>query len=649
MNKNYLLLAFSCITVFAFAQTNPSGIYNDDPWQKLPLGTEESHYHRIAATGGKVETARVEPPNWWVGMQHPTLEILIYDQDIRNAEVAISYTGVQVLKTTRLQNPNYLFVEIKIGPGTKAGKFPIVLTKSDGTKKTYPYELRERKKAAGRINGLDASDFIYLIMPDRFANGDPGNDSYADMAQVGVNRQKIFFRHGGDLVGVMEHLDYLEELGVTAIWLNPVLENNQPYESYHGYAVTDNYKIDRRFGSNEQYVKLAELCQARGIKLIKDVILNHLGDRHWLIRDLPDETWVHQFDEFTKTNYRAPTLVDPYAAESDRSRMSDGWFDHHMPDLNQQQVQLANYLIQSNIWWVEYAGIDAYRIDTYPYPDQKFMAEWGRRLQEEFPTLSFFGEIWDHGIAIQAHFTQDNGLREYNTFLQGCTDFQMNYAIQEAVTKPQGWTDGAARLYYVLTQDFLYKDPFRNVLFLDNHDLGRFFLTVGKDIHKFKSGLTLLLTQRGIPSMYYGTEMLLTGIPGGGFGEGGRLDFPGGWKEDTINKFEKKGRTAQEKEVFDFVKKLANYRKNTPALHRGKLMQFVPENSIYVYFRYDSDKTVMVILNANDTPVTVPTARYRERTGGFSTAKNVLTDEVLKDISNIAVDKNSVLVLELGN
>lgn len=649
MSKNYFLLTLlSCTITLLSAQTNPA-LYNDDPWQKLPLGMEESKFRHIPATGGKVDQARVEPPNWWIGMKNPVLEILIYDQDVRDSEVAIAYPGVRVLKTTRLQNPNYLFVEVEIGPGTKAGKFSIELSKKGSAKKTYPYELREKKKAEGRIAGVDASDLIYLIMPDRFANGDSGNDSYADMRQTGTNRQKIFFRHGGDLVGVMEHLDYLEELGVTALWLNPVLENDQPYESYHGYAFTDHYAIDKRFGSNEQYAKLAELCQARGIKLIKDIVHNQVGDQHWFIRDLPDETWIHQFSEFTKTTYRAPALMDPYASESDRTRMSDGWFDHHMPDLNQQHPQLANYLIQNNIWWVEYAGLDAFRIDTYAYPDQKFMAEWGRRLQEEFPTLSFFGEIWDHGAPIQAHFTQNNGLRGYNTFLPGCTDFQMNYAMQEAVGRQQGWTEGAARLYYVLAQDFLYEDAFRNVLFLDNHDLGRIYRNVNQDFRKYKSNLALLLTQRGIPSLYYGTEMLLTGVPGGGFGEGGRLDFPGGWKEDTINKFEAKGRTALEKEAFDYVRKLANYRKNTPALHRGKLTQFVPENSIYVYFRYDADKTVMVILNANDTPVTVPTARYQERMAGFTKAKNVVTEEVIRDISSIPVERNTVVVLELNN
>ncbi len=362
---------------------------------------------------------------------------------------------------------------------------------------------------------------------------------------------------------------------------------------------------------------------------------------------LPSEDWIHQFDQFTKTTYRAPTLMDPYVAEADKMRMTDGWFDHHMPDINQQKKHVANYLIQNHIWWVEYSGQDAYRIDTYAYNDQDFMAEWGRRLKKEFPSLGIFGETWVHGAPVQAQFTQNNHLREeYNSHLPGVTDFQLYYAIMEALNREQGWTEGVARIYFTLAKDFLYEDPNRNVIFLDNHDLGRLYSVLGESMTKFKSAMALLMTMRGIPMIYYGTEILLKG-EGGAFGEAGRIDFPGGWQSDKTDKFNENGRTSLENEAFNYVKTLANYRKNTPALHSGKLMQFVPENGVYVYFRYDSEKTIMVIYSSNNKKSIVPTARYKERMAGFTSAKDVISGKVLSGIENIEVGANTSLILEM--
>ena len=402
-------------------------------------------------------------------------------------------------------------------------------------------------------------------MPDRFANGDYSNDSFDDMLQSGINRGKMFFRHGGDLQGIIDHLDYLKELGVTALWLNPVLENDQPYASYHGYAITDHYNIDRRFGDNELYKTFVEKCHEKGIKVIMDIIFNHCGHEHWLIKDLPAEDWVHQWPEFTRSNFRASVINDPYASKTDTKKLLEGWFDYSMPDLNQQNERLANYLIQNTIWWVEYSGQDAYRIDTWFFPDQDFLSRWAKRMQQEFPRLGMYGETWAQMMSVQASFAEDSGLTdEYNSHLPGITDFQLNFAIEEALTQKQSWTGGAARLYYTLAQDYLYEDPLRNVIFLDNHDKSRFFSTIGEDIDKYKSGMAFLLTMRGIPSIYYGTELLFAAIsdPDGKV----RQDFPGGWKEDKINKFNVSGRTAAEKDAFEYVKKLANYRKNTPAL-----------------------------------------------------------------------------------
>ena len=639
----FSLLLLSLSSCF-FAQ-NPN-IYDDNPEQRLPIGVEKPRHHFITATGGKVDKARVEPPFWWTGMAHPELEVLIYDQNISDYEVSLKgAAGVRLAGAQKVQNPNYLFVELEIGPGAPAHKFDIVLTKGNDSR-VYPYEFKSRQTPAARRPTVDAADFIYLLMPDRFANGDPTNDSFDDMNQVGVNRSKMYFRHGGDLKGVMDHLDYFTELGVTALWLNPVLENNQPYESYHGYAITDFYNLDKRFGNNELYKKFVDGCHAKGLKVVMDIVFNHCGSEHWFIKDLPSEDWVHQWKEFTKPNYRETVFADPYTAESDRKKLTDGWFDNHMPDLNQRNPRLANYLIQNIIWWTEYSGQDAYRIDTYFYPDQAFMARWAARMQEEFPGIELIGEVSAQSVPTQAVFTQDNHRFDgFNSHLPAIKDFQLAYAIAEALNRPQGWTEGASRLYYVLAQDFLYKNPFRNLTFLDNHDMSRFLSVVNGDEDKLKAGLAFLLTTRGIPSMYYGTEMLMKGTsnPDGKV----RQDMPGGWQEDKTNKFTAAGRTPAENAFFNFVKKLANYRKINPVLQTGKLTQFIPENGIYVYFRYNSEKTVMCILNTNDRAVTVPTQRYEERMLGFTKAKNVVTDTVLSDLTNIEVGRVSTMVLEL--
>ena len=624
-----------------------SSIYNDDPMQKRAIGVEESEYRVRVPDGGPVTEARIEPPNWWVGMRDNKLQLLIYDEEISTSGVQIDYPGVTVQAVHRVENPNYLFVDLLIGPATVAGEFPIVLS-ADGEERTYAYELQERLPQEGRLQGLTSEDLIYLIMPDRFANGDPGNDSYPDMNQSGINRDKVFFRHGGDLMGVMEHLDYLEELGVTALWLNPVLENDQPYESYHGYAITDHYEIDKRFGTNEQYRQLVELCHERGMKVIMDVIHNHVGDEHWFIKDLPTSDWIHQDTEhLRKSNFRETALVDPHASAYDKEQLSDGWFDAHMPDLNQRNPFLAQYLTQNAIWWNEFSGHDAYRIDTYFYPDQDFMYDWAKRLNDEYDEFSFFGETWVQGYSVQAQFTENSAIRGgVPTDLPAVTDFQLFFAIQEVLAGQEGWTQGTARLYYTLAHDYLYEDAYRNVIFLDNHDLARYFTVVGEDLDRYKMGLAFLLTTRGIPMIYYGTEILLSGS-GGGFGEGGRKDFPGGWKEDYFDKFRAVNRTAAEEEAYTFVKKLANYRKNSNALTQGKLIHFIPNNGVYVYFRQGVDATVMVLLNARDQEQIVNTESYQEILKGFTGAEDVVTGEKYPEINEIKVSGRSTLVLEL--
>ncbi len=641
--RNLLLFFIGCLYVSVAAQSGLDSLYDDRPMQRFPLGISPPEYRTITADGGPIDKYRVEPPFWWTDRVSPELQLLIYDRDVSHFdEVFIDYEGISLVGVHKVENPNYLFLDLLISPDVLAGNFPIIL--SNGSEQhVYQYELRNSEPID---RGIDAGDLIYLIMPDRFANGDPQNDSFETMNQVGTNREKVLFRHGGDLIGIMEHLDYLETLGITTVWLNPVFENDQYYESYHGYAATDFYQVDKRLGTNEQYRHFVDLCHARGIQVVMDVVFNHVGDQHWFVRDLPSRDWINQHEGFTKTSYRAPVLMDPYAAQSDKERLTKGWVDNHMPDLNQENPLLANYLIQNSIWWAAFAGLDAFRIDTYFYANQEFMIRWASRMKAEFPDLSFFGETWVHGVVTQAQFTQNSFRRDINTNLPAVTDYQMHHALLEALEEEQGWTDGVSWIYYTLAKDFVYEDPYRNVLFHDNHDLTRIFSKVRGDLSRWKSAVALLMTTRGIPCIYFGTEILLRNIVDES-GEAGRVDFPGGWPSDEKNKFLTEDRTLFEQQAFEYLSALARYRKQTTALQDGKLAQFVPEDGIYVYFRYDEAKTIMVIYNSNEVPTTIETVRFTEFLRTFSKAKDVISGQFYEDISSFDLSANATVVLEL--
>ena len=619
-------------------------IYNDDPAQYMPLGMQHAEYHYYVDTGlTRIDKRRINPPFWWTAMKNPKLQIMIYDLKIKDYDVSLGNAGgINLLNVVRVPNPNYLFIDIEITKKANPGIFDIVLAK-DGHKIKYKYELKERSNDDKR--GLSNADLIYQIMPDRFANGDYYNDSFDDMMQQGINRSKMYFRHGGDIQGMIDHLDYISDLGATAIWSTPLLENDQPYASYHGYAITDFYNIDKRFGTNELYRKFVSTAHQYGIKVIMDIVLNHCGNENWLMRDIPSANWIHQWPEFTRSNFRSSVIPDPYASDFDKKKLEEGWFDYSMPDLNQSDSLLATYLIQNNIWWVEYADLDAYRIDTWFFPDQKFLSKWVDAMLYEFPKLTLYGETWVQNESVQAHFTKNNKSGEEKLFnLPSVTDFQLNFAIEEALTKPQTFTAGVSRLYYTLAQDFLYDNAYNNVIFLDNHDKTRIFTTVAKDKNKLKSAIGLLMTLRGIPSLYYGTELMFEGDanPDGKV----RQDFPGGWKEDKINKFQTDGRTKTENEIFEYIKGLANYRKANPLLQTGKFKHFIPENGIYVYFRYNDDKTVMVILNTSDEKPKLSLDRYKEMIKSHTKAKQLPEGKQIY-LNNINMDKNSILILEL--
>jgi len=585
---------------------------------------------------------RVEPRNWWVGFKDQSLQLLVRGNRIADRTVSLNYAGVKLVSVQKVENPNYLFVNLHISSATKSGTFPIIFSKKGDKTISYTYELKSRKP---QTRGVTDKDFIYLIMPDRFANGDINNDKVEGMKDKTFSRDSIFYRHGGDIQGIINNLPYLQDLGVTTLWLNPVLENDEYRASYHGYANTENYMVDRRFGNNELYKKLVDECHKRGMKMIKDLVHNHIGDQHFLYQDQPAKDWFHQWSKYTGTTYKDQTLFDPYAAKSDKKLMTDGWFDRHMPDVDQQNPLVKKYITQSHIWWIEYAGLDGFRLDTYAYNDKVFMAEWAKAVSKEYPTFTYFGETWVNGTANQVFFTEGNTVNQkFDTGLQAVTDFQTYFAINEALNGKFGWTDGVNRLYSVLASDYQYKDPTRNVVFLDNHDISRFYSVVNEDFEKYKSGIILLLSLRGIPQIYYGTEILMKNYanPDGKV----REDFPGGWPNDKLNKFIPAGRNEKENEAFNFVKKLANYRKNNPVLQNGKMMQFVPEKGIYVYFRYNKDKTVMVVMNSNEQAEELETARFVERTGNYKTAQNIITDEKLA-LGKLKLPAKTTYIFEL--
>lgn len=592
----------------------------------------------------KIPVKRVDPANWFVGLPNPNLELIIHAEGVGNSKASLSYGGLSIVKTESPENQDYLYLTLKIEKTCKPGKFDVNLVNGKN-KYSFTYELKPRRKAGTYAQGVTNKDLIYLIMPDRFANGDYSNDINKTSNEPSINRDSMYWRHGGDLSGIENHLDYLQELGVTSLWLNPVQENDQPKTSYHGYAITDHYLIDPRLGSNEEYTKLVNALHAKRMKMVMDIVPNHMGNEHYLFKNMPSKDWVNQWDSFTKTTYRAPTQLDPYVSAKDLKRFSDGWFDHHMPDLNQRNPHVANYLTQSYIWWVETAGIDDFRIDTYAYPDQAYMSQLGRDLKEAFPQMNMFGEIWEHGVGVQSFFSEGFASRDdMNSHLPSVIDFQLHYAINDALTKSFGWTDGVARIYYTLAKDILYKDAMRNVTFLDNHDLSRFYSVVGEDIRKFKMGISMLLTMRGIPSVYYGTEILMTGYsnPDGLV----RSDFLGGWKEDEVDKFTPAGRNEKENEAVEYFSKLANWRLTSEAATGGKMMQFIPEKSMYVYFRYTDSEKVMIILNAADEKQTLDLNRFTEMVSEGNAGKDVLSGKTITLGKSMDLEPWSVQVIE---
>lgn len=588
-----------------------------------------------ASMAQKVE--RIDPPHWWAGLQSDTLQLLIKGSKMdRVKEVSVPNSTLKIIRKP-LANANYVLLELVGMRTVEAGTLDIRLNN-----KRVPFTIKPKYTAEPK--GLSAKDQLYLITPDRFANGNPANDAYPSMTEPVANRTEPYGRHGGDVQGIINHIPYFKELNQTALWINPLLENNQPEASYHGYAITDHYRLDPRFGTNQDFRVLVDQLHANNMKMVMDVVYNHVGSQHYLFLSPPDSSWFHFFPTYLQTNYRATTWFDPYASQADSDRMRNGWFDKHMPDLNQQQPDCAKWLIQNSIWWVAEFGVDAYRIDTYAYPDQRFMAKLGQEMRREFPNFFLFGETWVHGPQVQSWFSDDNPRRPFRTYQQSLTDFQLYFAIKEGLTREPDWSSGIHRVYYTLAGDYLYNHPEWLVTFVDNHDEGRFYGMVGKDFNKYKMGLTLLYTLRGIPCLYYGTEILMQETDGHGKM---RQDFPGGWKEDARNAFVPAGRTEEENRAFDLVKALTKLRRENSALTTGKTIQFAPNNGAYAYARMDEQSSFLVFVNGSSKPVAFTTSYYDEVLHGQRTLTDALLGSAVELGATVELGPWEVLVLKL--
>jgi len=593
----------------------------------------------------KVKFDKIEPPFWWTGMKHPELQLMVHGENIATSKPEFSYPGVTLAGSTSVENPNYLFLDLLIGKDALPGNFNINFRLGKKIIITYTYQLLARESDAAQHKGFDESDIIYLVFPDRFVNGDTTNDSHPAMLEKAV-RSIPDSRHGGDLKGVMDKLDYMEKLGITALWLNPVLENNQAAYSYHGYAISDFYNVDPRIGTNEDFKKLNILLHQRGMKAVMDMVFNHCGIGHWWINDLPSNDWINQWPEYTRSNFRAGTVFDPYASNYDQDRFHKGWFDRNMPDLNQHNRFLQNYLVQNSIWWIEYAGLDGIRMDTYPYPFKDQMAQWAERVMSEYPNFSIVGEVWIGQPALVAPWENNPGVETgYKSNLEYVFDFPMYDAFGTAFNEPGGWNSGLVKLYDVLSHDFLYGEKVNIVTFADNHDGNRLFTKLNENLDSQKMAITFLLTSRGVPQIYYGTEILMTGDDSNGHGRM-RKDFPGGWTGDETNKFETSGRTANENEMFDHLTTLTHWRNNNKVSQLGKLKHFIPENNMYVYFRYDDEHLVMVILNNSDKNQNLNTETYVEMLDTITIGKNIF-DNKNYTLNEMIIPAKSSFVLEL--
>lgn len=594
------------------------------------------------------EVTKVEPPNWWTGMNSDELQLMIYGKDLNGSKVGIIATDVSITEVADADSPDYLFVTLKIGKNQKPGLINLNL-KKNGKSIDIPYELKERTSGAEMRTGFDSSDVIYLIMPDRFANGDETNDSVEGMEEQS-NRNNPNGRHGGDIQGIISKLDYLKDLGVSTIWPTPLWESNHTKNSYHGYACTDYYKIDSRYGDNSLYKELASECHKRGIKLIMDVVPNHCSVSHPWMKNLPMADWIHPAPEAPGRTLAISAWNDPYVSELDFDLNRSGWFSALMPDMNQSNPKVLRYLIQNTIWWIEYANLDGLRVDTYPYCERGDIAKWTKALTDEYPKMNIVGEIWQPSASSIAYWQKDaHNADGYDSGLPCVMDFPLMDAMKSAFSAEN--TNRARHLnkiYTSLAQDYLYPHPDNIMIFADNHDTERFASLIGRDPELYKSAFGFLLTTRGIPQIYYGSEIMMDSSKVGIYtSNANRKDMPGGWKNDVTDVFTFTNQNETASDIFLHMKKLLNWRKQTPVVQNGKLMHFKPKDGTYVYFRYNDSECVMVAVNCNDEDVSLDPSRFSERLKGFNRGIDIMTGNEISLRMPIPLKKKTTTILQL--
>ena len=603
---------------------------------------------------------RIDPTNWFAEMQDPTLQLMVYGKDIKFADVTTDYPNVKIDSLVRLDSPNYLLVYLNL-KGAKPGEVTLTFSNKNGKKTTKKFQLKAREMAGADRKGFDISDVLYMLMPDRFANGNPKNDVIKGMEDQLCDRNEPSLRHGGDLEGLRQHLDYFTNLGVTALWLTPVLENDRPadggkHSTYHGYATTDYYRVDPRFGTNEEYKALVDECHKKGLKVVMDMIFNHCGDYHpWAkhtridengktIKDYPSKDWFNSPNYGLQTSYKLTPVLDPYASKVDMKETVDGWFVPSMPDLNQRNPHVIKYLIQNSIWWIETVGIDGIRMDTYPYADRQAMADWMKVLNKEYPNFNTVGETWVTEPAYTAAWQKDSKLSDINSNLKTVMDFAFFDRLSQAKNEEtDDWWKGWNRIYNSLCYDYLYTDPSSVMAFIENHDTDR-YLGNGKDSTALKQAYALLLTMKRIPQLYYGTEILMNGTKTETDGNV-RQDFPGGFPGDKVNKFTREGRTKAENAMFDWTSRLLHWRQNNDVINKGTQTQFIPWHGVYVLARQYNGKTVLTILNGKKANNQVDVTRYAEVIGSHTTATDVLTGATVDLTKNIPMVQRQAMVL----
>jgi glycosidase len=627
----------------------------------LPLLLAAMHAPAAPVPGSPAHRIdHLEPASWWAGMQHGTLQLMVHGARIGELQPVLDYPGVRIASVTRVVNPNYLFIDLVLAADVRPGSFDIVFRPAGGAAPGQPalawrYQLLPRAPGSRDRRGFGTHDAIYQVMPDRFANGDMSNDSIAALADK-ADRTAGGGRHGGDLAGMSAHLDYVAAMGYTQLWPTPLLENDMPAYSYHGYAATDYYRIDRRYGSNEDFRAFVARAQDKGIGVIQDVVLNHIGAGHWWMKDMPMPDWISHGGKPVMTQHHRVASSDPYGSQEDARNFTEGWFSRGMPDLNQANPFLANYLIQNTIWWIEYAGLSGLRVDTYGYSNHAFLAEWSRRIMREYPNLNMVGEEWSTRVPVVARWqrsreNRDGQVPRMQSHMPSMMDFPLNDALRRALASTAADSNHGAfslnDLYETLAQDGLYPQPDNLVLFEGNHDLPRTWSVLDEDMGLWRMAMAYTLTAPRIPQLYYGTEILMTSTTQGRDDASYRHDFPGGWPGDRVNAFTGAGLTAQQRDAQAFLKKLLNWRKGAAAIHHGRTMHFGPQQDTYVFFRHHGTEKVMVALNKNRQAVTLDVARFREMLEGVAAGTDVITGRTFDLERSIVLPARTAIILEL--